>query len=119
MVVARALIAGMLRVARIAQRLHARDAPPCGSDTLGAYNRTVLQYSAAGTPIVFSIRQYEEDIRKLSTPEKVFAYFASSANEDGVPHMTPHDLLRAMVRVDKQRKSLPPTARFIHSLVRF
>ena len=43
------------------------------------------------------IRQYEENIRKLSTAEKVFAYFASSASEDGVPRMTPHDLLRAMV----------------------
>lgn len=43
------------------------------------------------------IRQYEEGIRKLSTAEKVFAYFASSATRDGVPRMTPHDLLRAMV----------------------
>ena len=43
------------------------------------------------------IRQYEEDIRKLSSAEKVFAYFASSATNEGVPRMTPTDLLRAMV----------------------
>ena len=54
------------------------------------------------------IRQYEEDIRKLSTPEKVFAYFASSADKDGVPRMTSHDLLRAMVRADDCRKNVYP-----------
>ncbi len=43
------------------------------------------------------IRHYEEDIRKLSSAEKVFTYFASSATNEGVPRMTPHDLLRAMV----------------------
>lgn len=82
-------------------------------------SQPVFSHSRLENVRLARIRQYEEDIRKLSTAEKVFAYFASSANEDGVPRMTPHDLLRAMVRVDKQRKSLPPTARFIHSLVRF
>eukprot|EP01043_Picozoa_sp_COSAG02_P005853 COSAG02_NODE_161_length_32629_cov_10.363142_21_plen_276_part_00 len=58
------------------------------------------------------IRQYEEDIRKLSTAEKVFTYFASSANDEGAARMTPQDLLRAMVscRYAMQRSSPLPLA---------
>lgn len=49
------------------------------------------------------IRRYEEDIRKLSTAEKVYSYFASSVDENGIPRMTPHDLLRAMVSTVSRR----------------
>lgn len=31
-----------------------------GSDALGTFNRTLLQYSAAGTGVTFSVRQYDE-----------------------------------------------------------
>jgi hypothetical protein len=41
------------------------------------------------------IRHYEEDIRKLSSTEKIFMYFASATGKDGAVRMTPHDLLRA------------------------
>ena len=42
--VARAFVAGVLRVARVAEGFHARDAPPRGGDTLGAKRR----YAAVG-----------------------------------------------------------------------
>lgn len=42
------------------------------------------------------IRKYEEDIRKLSSTEKIFMLFASATDQDtGAVRMTPHDLLRA------------------------
>jgi hypothetical protein len=57
------------------------------------------------------IRQYEEDVRKLSSTEKIFVYFASSVDKDGVARMTPHDLLRATVRTPLARSSAAHLAR--------
>ena len=42
---------------------------------------------------------YEKKIRSRSSQEKVFQYFASKRGEDGVPLMSAHDLVRAVVHV--------------------
>ncbi|GAB5367595.1 hypothetical protein AAMO2058_001244300 [Amorphochlora amoebiformis] len=42
------------------------------------------------------VGRYENRIRQMSNPQKVFEYFATETDENGNPLMTPHDFVRSI-----------------------
>lgn len=56
------------------------------------------------------IQNYENRIRNLSTPEKVFAYFAS-VDKDGEALMTPEDFIRSLTPYDFPHGGVPSSKR--------